>query len=128
MSKINSNQPIIPPNKQHQIQHNNKKTESKKNNFKDLLKNRLDEDNLNFSKHAQKRINARDMKVQDKDLTKLKKGVAKAEEKGGQESLIMVNDNAYIVSIDNETVITAMGEDDVNENVFTNIDSAVIMK
>ena len=127
MNKINSNQPIIPPKKQQQIQHNKKK-DSKKNSFKDLLKNKLNKDNLNFSKHAQKRINARDMKVEDKELTKLKEGVAKAKEKGGQESLIMVDDNAYIVSIDNETVITAMGEDDIKDNVFTNIDSAVIMK
>ncbi len=127
MNKINANQPIIPPNEQKQIQ-NNRKIDSKNNSFKDLLKNKLNKDNLNFSKHAQKRINAREMKVEDKELTKLKEGVAKAKEKGGQESLIMVDNNAYIVSIDNETVITAMGEEDIKDNVFTNIDSAVIMK
>jgi len=127
VNKVHGNQPIIPPNQQKQIEHN-QNTDSKKNSFKDLLKNKLNKENLNFSKHAQKRINARDMKVEDKELKKLKEGVAKAKEKGGQESLIMVDDNAYIVSIDNETVITAMGEDDIKDNVFTNIDSAVIMK
>ncbi|NLU10275.1 MAG: flagellar protein, partial [Tepidanaerobacter acetatoxydans] len=53
--------------------------------------------------------------------------VDKAEQKGVRESLILMNDMAFVVSIKNRTVITAMNGDSVKENVFTNIDGAVIL-
>ena len=127
MDRVHNNQPLIPPKQNNYLQ-SNQESNNGNNNFKDLLENNLEQANLSFSKHAKRRINARGINFQGQDLTQLKEGVAKAKEKGGQESLIMVNDNAYIVSVENETVITAMGEDEIEENVFTNIDSAVIMK
>ena len=50
----------------------------------------------------------------------------KAGQKGGQDSLVLLRDMAFIVSVPNKTVVTAMDADQVKENVFTNIDSAVI--
>ncbi len=54
-------------------------------------------------------------------------GAAKASEKGIKESLVMVDSLAFIVSVPNQTVITAMDQTETDENVFTNIDGAVII-
>lgn len=83
---------------------------------------------LSFSKHAQKRINSRSIPVSKVELNKLNTGVEKARNKGARDSLVMVNNVAYIVSVENNTVVTAVDEDSMDDNVFTNIDSAVFMK
>ena len=56
-----------------------------------------------------------------------KSGVKKADEKGIQESLVMMDSLAFIVNIPNKTVVTAMDQRETEENVFTNIDGAVII-
>ena len=60
-------------------------------------------------------------------MERLKEGTVKAEQKGIKESLVIVDQLAFIVNIPNNTVITAMNQQDATENVFTNIDGAVIM-
>jgi flagellar operon protein len=82
---------------------------------------------LKFSSHALERINERQMQISTFDLERLEKGVKNVEQKGSKSSLILVDDNAYIVSINNKTVITAMSKEASLENVFTNIDSVAIM-
>jgi flagellar operon protein len=62
------------------------------------------------------------------ELDKLSTGVEKARNKGARDSLVMVNNVAYIVSVENNTVVTAVDEDSMDDNVLTNIDSAVFMK
>jgi len=82
---------------------------------------------LKFSSHALERINERQLHISSFDLERLEKGVKNVEQKGSKSSLILVDDNAYIVSINNKTVITAMSKEASLENVFTNIDSVAIM-
>ena len=41
--------------------------------------------------------------------------------------ILMNNDLAFVVSVTNRTVITAMDGSSIKDNVFTNIDSAVIV-
>lgn len=82
---------------------------------------------IKFSKHAQERLNSRSITLSEKDLSQLAEGVRKAEEKGARDSLIILNDIAYVVSIKNKTVITAVDNNSLEERVFTNIDSAVFM-
>jgi len=60
-------------------------------------------------------------------MEKLKSGVEKVKEKGGNDSVILSNSRAYVVSIKNNTVVTVMEGKDLKENVFTNIDSMVIV-
>ncbi len=81
---------------------------------------------LKFSAHAQTRLDSRDIPLSEADLQKLEKAVTKAGEKGAKESLILLDEMAFIVSIRNKTVITAVHSDQLKDNVFTNIDSAVI--
>ncbi len=82
---------------------------------------------LKFSKHASNRLMDRNITLTNSQRERLENGTAKAEEKGIQESLVVVDELAFIVSIPNKTVITAMDRSDTADNVFTNIDGAVFM-
>lgn len=84
-------------------------------------------DGLEFSKHLLERINRRKLQVGPEETRKLSEAMNKAEAKGSRDSLVLLNDLAFIVSVHNRTVVTAMDKNKMNEGVFTNIDSAIIM-
>lgn len=84
-------------------------------------------ENLRFSKHAANRLSDRNIELTVGQMERLKNGAAKAGEKGIQESLVIVDQLAFIVNIPNKTVVTAMDQTETQDNVFTNIDGAVIM-
>ena len=83
---------------------------------------------INFSRHAVERINQRNIDVlTDDKLQRLSKGVELAESKGSDDALVIVDKTAFVVSVRSNKVITAVNADDMQGNVFTNIDSTVIM-
>ena len=82
---------------------------------------------LKFSKHATNRLSDRNIALTSNQLERLSDGTKKAQEKGIKESLVLVDELAFIVNTKNNTVTTAMDQTETNENVFTNIDGAVIM-
>ncbi len=94
------------------------------NSFQDVLKAELGD--VKFSKHAQERIQSRSMELSDNDKMQLQKAVSLAHEKGSQDSLVFLRDMAFIVSVKNRTVVTAIDKEHLRENVFTNIDSAIV--
>lgn len=95
--------------------------------FQDVLKARLEnESGIKFSSHALNRLNERGITLGSEDISRLSDAVAKADSKGAKDSLILMDDKAFIVNINNRTVVTAMTGDNIKSNVFTNIDSAVI--
>ena len=81
---------------------------------------------LRFSGHALQRLERRGIQVGPETLQRLESGVARAAGKGSRESVVLVDGTAYVVSVRNRTVITAVGPEHMREHVFTNIDSAVI--
>lgn len=83
---------------------------------------------LKFSAHAEKRLKERNIVLAREDLAKIDKAIKQAEAKGSRESLIIYGDLALITSIKNKTVVTAMDGKSSEDHVFTNIDSAVIVK
>ena len=96
--------------------------------FQDVFRARLEEQSgLKFSAHAMGRLNARDINLAPEEITRLANAVDKASEKGVSDSLVLLDDKAFIVSIENLTVVTAMDGDAMRNNVFTNIDSTVIV-
>lgn len=100
----------------------------KQTSFADVLKKRLKEqEKIEFSRHAEKRMLSRGIELTEKSLDRLTRAVEKAENKGAKDSLIMVDEVAYLVSVENKTVVTAVDDESMKENVFTNIDSAVFM-
>lgn len=97
-----------------------------KSGFEQVLDKTLDA-TLKFSSHAQERMKARNIELSDEDMQKLVDAVGKAREKGSRDSLILMSDVALLVSVKNNTVITAVDGQNLKENIFTNIDSAVIV-
>ncbi len=84
-------------------------------------------DRLKVSKHAETRLQSRELSLDGEKWQRVLDGVDRAAAKGSKESLVMVDDIALVVSVRNRTVITAVGQEHLKENVFTNIDSAVIV-
>ena len=95
--------------------------------FKDVLENKVaqSESGIKFSSHAEKRLQSRDIEFTPKHMEQLNEALAKAKEKGAKETLMIFDNFSLIVSVKNNTVITAMDNTGMKENVFTNIDSAV---
>ena len=103
--------------------------------FQDILKQKsvgLNRDveqsnDLKFSKHAAMRLQQREISLSAEQMERLTRGTDKAQEKGIKDSLVIVDELAFIVNVPNKTVVTAMDKEQANENVFTNINGAVIM-
>lgn len=82
---------------------------------------------IKFSKHATGRLSDRGIELTDSQMERLNDGVRKAGQKGIKDSLVIVDELAFIVNIPNRTVVTAMDSTETDDNVFTNINGAVIM-
>jgi flagellar operon protein len=94
--------------------------------FADALKQADSSQPLQFSKHALARVERRGIELDSATLGRLSQGVQRAAGKGSRDSLVLVDGTAFVVSVSNRTVITAVGSEHMKDNVFTNIDSAVI--
>jgi len=79
-----------------------------------------------FSRHALDRLRQRGITLDQPTLGRLTDGVQRAAGKGSRDSVVFVDGTAYVVSVTNNTVITAVGSEHMQQHVFTNIDSAVI--
>ncbi|MEI7640438.1 MAG: TIGR02530 family flagellar biosynthesis protein [bacterium] len=95
--------------------------------FKQVLQEKVagTDTGIKFSSHAEKRLLSRNISMTPELMNRLEGAVSKAEEKGGKETLMIFENFSLIVSVKNKTVITAMDNSAMKENVFTNIDSAV---
>ena len=107
-------------------QNNIQKLKNNKTKFADLLNDKLNEGELKISGHAKARMQERGIELDETTKNKLENALAKAEEKGAKECLVMTDKAAFIVSVKNRTVITAVDENSMRGNVFTNIDSAIL--
>ncbi|MBQ7955815.1 MAG: flagellar protein [Lachnospiraceae bacterium] len=110
-----------------------RKVESAQISFRDVLEAKtvsegtLQAGSLKFSKHAVNRLADRQITLSASQMERLSNGAKKAGEKGIQDSLVLMDQLAFIVNVPNSTVITAMDQTETYENVFTNIDGAVII-
>lgn len=94
--------------------------------FQEILSSKKPSGEVRFSKHAAGRLADRNIELTKGQMERLNEGTARAGQKGIKESLVIVDQLAFIVNIPNNTVVTAMNQQDTEENVFTNIDGAVI--
>lgn len=92
--------------------------------FQEILEQKS---SVKFSKHAAGRLMDRNISLTGEQLARLNDGAKKAEQKGIKDSLVIVDEFAFIVNVPNHTVVTAMHSAETTENVFTNINGAVIM-
>lgn len=104
----------------------NKPINTGQGSFDEILKSKVNENSeIKFSKHAEMRLKMRNISLSDAQREKISKAVQRAEEKGVRDSLVLVDDIAFVVNVKNKTVITAVNSNELKENVFTNIDGAV---
>ncbi|MED4599581.1 TIGR02530 family flagellar biosynthesis protein [Paenibacillus validus] len=82
---------------------------------------------VRFSHHAEERLRQRGIQFQPEQLAKIQSAIDKAATKGAKDSLMLINDTALIVNIKNRTVVTAMDGASMKDNLFTQIDSAMII-
>lgn len=99
--------------------------------FQQILDNRSNKTDstseVRFSKHAMNRLADRNISLTSEQMERLNDGTQKAGAKGIKDSLVLVDQLAFIVNVPSSTVVTAMDQSETDENVFTNIDGAVIM-
>lgn len=101
----------------------NPRVKSPTDSFESIFQKELEK--VKFSSHALKRLEERNIELSDSEMSKINNAIERAELKGSKDSLVMMNQTAFIVNIPNKTVITAMPIAESSENVFTNIDSVV---
>ncbi len=94
-----------------------------KRSFRDIFEENI----VRFSSHAELRLAQRGIRLQPEQLAKIESAVDKAAAKGAKDSLILLGDMAFIINVKNRTVVTAMDGSTMNDHVFTQIDSAVII-
>lgn len=104
--------------------------------FGDLLRQRMEQlgtaqptvPTVEFSKHAQQRAEERGIEMTDDLMSQLAHSVGKAQEKGAKNILVLDAGRAFIVNVPQSKVITAISQDEMRDNVFTNIDGAVLLR
>lgn len=100
-----------------------------KDSFDQVLKQKIttEESQIRFSKHASERLRDRGIELSKDQMEKLNEGVRQAGSKGIKDTLVVVDELSFIVNVPNNMVVTAMNKSDDTENVFTNIDGAVLL-
>ncbi|MFP5386528.1 MAG: TIGR02530 family flagellar biosynthesis protein [Bacteriovoracia bacterium] len=139
MSKVNSL--LIPnvtslPSDQQKVEQANSLKKGQQSEFKGFIDEQLRQPQvsekhvgpeLNVSTHATKRLQERNIELDGNEYMKLKEAIGKLRAKGGHDSLVITNKAAYVVDVDKNTVVTAVDKNNMNENVFTKIDSTIFM-
>lgn len=96
--------------------------------FQEILRQKsMEGQELKFSKHAAGRLAERNISLSEEQMERLNDGARKAGQKGIRDSLVIVDKLAFIVNVPNHTVVTAMDSTETTDNIFTNINGAVIM-
>lgn len=120
---IGPNYPIQQEEKSSIVKKSNRtETES----FSEILQN-VQQGSITFSKHALQRMDARKIEISPELITRMNTAVKQAKTKGVRDALMMSENTAFIVNIPSATVVTMMNGGEMKENIFTNIDGAVIL-
>ncbi len=101
-----------------------KVSDGKSTDFQDIFQKELEK--VNFSSHAQSRMVSRDINISPVEMEKLETAIDKLAAKGGKDSLVMMQDKSFIVNVPSKTIVTVFDSSQMQDNVFTNIDSAVM--
>lgn len=112
---------------EHQLKES-KTTTDKKVAFKEILEQTTKNNQaVKISNHAQQRLQQRNIVLEEDDLEKLQKAIDNAGKRGAREAILFYKDTVFLTSIRNNTIITAVNSKEKEENIFTNIDSAVVV-
>ena len=124
----------LPTNKN--VENTNKLKSGESSEFKGLLDGVLDnsqpqiprqEKGIQLSTHAMRRLQERNISIDKEEYAKLQTAMDRLKLKGGQDSLVITGKAAYIVDVPKNTIVTAIDKESIGENVFTKIDSTILM-
>ncbi|MFS0553053.1 TIGR02530 family flagellar biosynthesis protein [Brevibacillus sp. 179-C9.3 HS] len=131
MNHFRVGQPYFPPKTNHVAKATTQTVGGNNKSFQQFLTESIGSATktqaLSFSQHAVNRLQERGISLESQQLERLESAVQKAASKGARESLIMMDNVAYVVSIVNRKIITAVDDGSMKDNVFTNIDSAIFV-
>lgn len=124
-----SNRIVNSPISGAQVQTNRVKSSNTDTNgvgFENFLQQAIDKNTeVKFSKHAEMRMQARNIDLTQTQKDKINNAVSAAQKKGVKDSLVILDNMAFVVNVSSKTVITAVNNNELKDNVFTNIDGAV---
>lgn len=104
----------------------NNSTSTSGTGFENILQQAIDKSSgVKFSKHAEMRMQARNIDLTQNQRDKINSAVSIAQQKGVKDSLVILDNMAFVVNVPSKTVITAVNNNELKENVFTNIDGAI---
>ncbi|MED4452905.1 TIGR02530 family flagellar biosynthesis protein [Metabacillus fastidiosus] len=109
-----------------ELLNNRKVVQTGKQSFKTVL-HEVQKEQLKISKHAQERLIEREIDISTEQWNSIEQKVQEAYEKGVNDSLVLINEAALIISAKNNTVITVMNLDEAKSQIFTNINGTIIM-
>ncbi|WP_018132556.1 TIGR02530 family flagellar biosynthesis protein [Effusibacillus pohliae] len=95
--------------------------------FRAELDKQLARTDVVVSNHAKQRLEKRAIRLNEADLQQIGRAIDRMAAKGGKESLILFKQTAFLVNVPNRTIITAVDQQSMKDNVFTNIDSAIFL-
>lgn len=105
-----------------------RRNEARKSSFNDVFQNELNKkEGVTISNHAAERLKDRDIHLDETDMEKINEGINLASDKGCRECVIFYKDAALVTSIKNRTIITAMDKESSRGNIFTNVDSVLLL-
>jgi flagellar operon protein len=114
----------------------NKLNQGETSEFKSLLDTTLSQTEqseisqpkgLHLSTHAMRRLQERNLTIDKEEYAKIQSAIDKLKLKGGQDSLVITGKAAYIIDVPKNTIVTAIDKDSIGDNVFTKIDSTILM-
>ena len=112
----------------HNVSHNRINQGKQNLSFQNILEEQIQqEQKLQFSKHAALRLQQRKIQLSKEQLQKLEQGIETAKSKGIKDSLMVLENMAFVINIKNKTVVTALDYSKAEETVFTHIDGALIL-
>ena len=125
----------LPSNKV--VDTSNKLPKGETSEFKSLLDSNLEQSSknpvsdapkgLHLSTHAMRRLQERNLTIDKDEYQKIQSAIDKLKLKGGQDSLVITSKAAYIIDVPKNTIVTAIDKDSIGDNVFTKIDSTILM-
>lgn len=125
------------PSKKNSVEENNLLKSGETSEFKGLLDGALENTKrpqvgeqakgIHLSTHAVKRLQERNLTLDKEEYTKLQTAMDRLKLKGGQDSLVITSKAAYILDVPKNTIVTAIDKESIAENVFTKIDSTILM-
>lgn len=143
MGKINSllipNISTLSSDKHKSAESENTLKAGEKSEFKGLIDQKLNEPRIphlnhldkgsevHVSQHALKRLRERNIQLDNQEFMKIKDAIGKLKNKGGKDSLVITSKAAYVIDVKKNTVVTAVDKNQMNDNVFTKIDSTIFM-